>query len=66
MSPRVRTLIGWPLILVILAAWIWAAVSVGERLPQAWWVLLLFYGVAGMGWALPVMPLMRWMAGPRG
>lgn len=61
MSPRLKKLIGWPMILAILVAWCWAAVSIGERLPQAWWTLALFYSVAGIGWSLPVMPLMAWM-----
>lgn len=63
MGPRLRKFIGGPLILLILAGWIWLAVSIGERLPQVWWALLPFYALAGMGWGLPVMPLMRWMNG---
>lgn len=65
MSPRLRKLIGLPLILLGLGAWVWLAVTIGERLPQAWWALTPFYAIAGMGWGLPLIPLMRWMnSGP--
>lgn len=66
MKPRLRKLVGLPLILLILVAWIWLAVTVGERLPQHWAMLMIFYGVAGIGWGVPVIPLMRWMNGGDG
>lgn len=61
MSARVRKLIGLVGVLAILAVWIWAASAIGERLPQHPLVLVIYYAVAGLGWGLPVMPLIAWM-----
>lgn len=29
------------------------------------WVATIYYVVAGLGWVLPAMPLISWMARPR-
>ncbi|MFZ0270104.1 DUF2842 domain-containing protein [Caulobacter sp.] len=58
---RVRKLIGGIGILVFLAAWIWAFTSLYDVLPMNRAVHLIYFVVAGMGWGLPLMPLMSWM-----
>lgn len=48
--------------LVFLAAWIWAAGTLGSNitgLPR--WMQLVFFIVAGLGWVLPLRPLLKWM-----
>lgn len=59
---RYRTMIGSVLILVFLAFWIGAAGWVGSILPNNRVVQLVYYVVAGIGWGLPILPLMAWMA----
>lgn len=61
MSSRMRKMIGIPAILLILLAWVVVAVTVGGYLPQHWAVQIAYYAVAGLGWGLPVIPLMTWM-----
>lgn len=68
MNPSGRTLAGIGLILLLIAAWSVAAVTVAGLIEGAPWpLLLLFYAAAGIGWVLPLKPLLRWMmTGPRG
>ena len=58
---RLRKLIGGIGIMVFLAAWIWAFTSLYDFLPDNRAVHLVYFVVAGMGWGLPLMPLMSWM-----
>lgn len=59
---RVRTLVGSLLILIFVAVWILGAIAVADHLPDNKAAELAFYVIAGLGWGLPVMPLMRWMS----
>jgi hypothetical protein len=64
MTPRIRKLIGTVAMLTLVILWALVAMAVAQfifRSPNsvAAWV---FYVVAGMGWILPAMPLIRWMS----
>jgi hypothetical protein len=61
-----RRLIASLVILVFLGFWIWAAGSIGSRLADGpAWRALIFFVIAGLGWAVPLRPVLRWMnAGP--
>ena len=61
MTAHQRKAVGGVLILLFLAAYIWAATAIGAMAPKAWWLQLAFYAVAGVAWGLPVIPLMYWM-----
>jgi hypothetical protein len=67
MSPRIRKLIGSIGLLALVMIWALVAMAVAQfvfRSPNtlaAW----IFYVVAGMGWILPAMPLIRWMSRSR-
>jgi hypothetical protein len=61
MSARVRKFIGGIGIVAFLAAYAWAVVMIGEHIPDHWAAKLAFYGVAGMAWGLPILPLISWM-----
>jgi hypothetical protein len=63
-TPRIRKLIGTVAMLTLVTLWALIAMAVAQfvfRSPNsvAAWV---FYVVAGMGWILPAMPLIRWMS----
>jgi hypothetical protein len=60
MSPRLRRFVAAVWVLAFLAFYIWAVIAVGERLPDQPLLDLLFYGIAGIGWAVPLYPLLRW------
>jgi hypothetical protein len=65
MSIRIRKLIGAVLLLLLVTVWSLLAMAVAQfafSSPNeiaAW----IFYVVAGLGWVLPAMPLIKWMEG---
>ena len=61
---RQRKLIGAVLLLVLVIVWSLVGVAVAQAplLKESRLWALLFYVVAGMGWVLPAMPLIRWMS----
>lgn len=62
MSATQRRIIASLAILVFLGFWIWAASTIGTYLADANdWLVLLFFVVAGIGWAVPLRPVLRWM-----
>jgi hypothetical protein len=60
MGPRIRRLIAAIGSLGFLAAYVWAAVAIADRLPDSLWIDLVFYGVVGTAWGLPLIPLLNW------
>ncbi|MFZ5669889.1 MAG: DUF2842 domain-containing protein [Pseudomonadota bacterium] len=61
MNPRLRKLVGSLAMLAFLFVWVVVALSLADRLPTHWLAQLAFFIVAGLGWGLPLIPLMRWM-----
>jgi hypothetical protein len=63
MRIRTRKLIGTIGLLVLVTAWALLAMAFAQFAlrAQSGWVVALFYLVAGLGWALPAMPLVSWM-----
>jgi hypothetical protein len=64
MNIRQRKLIGAALLLVLVIVWSLVGVAVAQapvlRESRGW--QMLFYVVAGLGWVLPAMPLIKWMS----
>jgi hypothetical protein len=61
MGPRLRKLIGSIAVVLFLAAYIAAAVTLADRLPDDPLVQLLYFAVVGVAWGVPLLPLFRWM-----
>jgi hypothetical protein len=61
LNTRVRKAIGSIGIVVFLIAYVWAAISIGVRLPDQWAIRLAYYAVVGVVWGVPLIPLMMWM-----
>lgn len=61
MNSRLRKLLGGIAILVFLAFYAWAAIAIGEVLPDAWWIDMIYFTVIGLGWGVPLIPLLTWM-----
>jgi hypothetical protein len=57
---RWRTLTAGTAILVGLAVYAAAVVSVGDLLPDHWAIELAFYAVAGVAWVIPAAWLIAW------
>lgn len=58
---RLRKLIGGLGIMVFLGVYVWGAVSLYDLLPDNRAVQLVYFALAGLGWGLPLLPLMSWM-----
>ena len=67
MTIRQRKLIGAVLLLVLVIVWSLAGVAIAQApvLANSRGWQMLFYVMAGLGWILPAMPLIRWMSGPK-
>jgi hypothetical protein len=64
MSTRIRKLIGAVGLLLLVIVWALVAMAIAQFVfastnKLAAWI---YYAVAGMGWILPAMPLIRWMS----
>lgn len=67
MSSRLRKLIGTVALLVLVCVWALVAMALAQSALTNinGWVATIYYVVAGLGWVLPAMPLISWMARPR-
>lgn len=67
MPIRIRKLIGAFALFILVIVWALIAMAVAQFPPifQNPWVSAVYYIVAGMGWVLPAMPLIKWMSGPK-
>lgn len=60
MPVRARRAIAALGVVAFLAFYVWAVIGIGGRLPDHPLITLLFYGLAGMAWGIPLIPLLRW------
>jgi hypothetical protein len=61
MSPRLRKFIGMLAIFAFLGLYVVLVSTVGDWIPDHWAARLVYYGVAGTLWGVPLFPLIRWM-----
>jgi len=66
MRMRIRKLIGTFGLLALVALWALFAMALAQIVLPSGSALAaaLYYVVAGLGWVLPAMPLVAWMAKP--
>jgi hypothetical protein len=66
MPIRLRKFIGTIALLALVMVWALLAMAAAQfMLPNVnGWVAAIYYVVAGLGWVLPAMPLIRWMQRP--
>lgn len=64
MPPRARRFVAFLAVIAFLAFWVWGSISISELLPDHALVKMVFFIVAGMGWGLPLIPLLRWAEKP--
>ena len=60
LRPRARRAVAAVGVLAFLAFYIWAVVTIGQFLPDNPWVQLAYYGLAGILWGVPLLPLITW------
>jgi hypothetical protein len=61
MTARARKFIGLFGILAFLTAYAVAVSSLADHIPKTLLAQTLFYLVAGLGWGVPIFPLISWM-----
>lgn len=66
-NPRIRKLIGTVALLSLVAVWSLLAMAFAQvvLVRQNGLIEFAYYAVAGLGWVLPAMPLISWMAHDR-
>jgi len=66
MSISSRKFIGTIALLALVCAWGLLAIALAQSVLTDinGFVAAIYYVVAGLGWVLPAMPLIRWMARP--
>ena len=61
MPARTRKFIGLGGMLAFLAAYIFAVTKIAEHVPQNLAIEVVLYVIVGVGWGVPIMPLISWM-----
>ena len=64
MPIRLRKLIGAVALITLVIVWALVAMALAQTLltSVSGWAAAIYYVVAGLGWVLPAMPLVRWMS----
>jgi uncharacterized protein DUF2842 len=65
MSIRIRKLIGAFALFILVIIWALIAMAIAQFPPifQNPLIAGAYYVIAGIGWVLPAMPLIKWMSG---
>lgn len=63
MGLRTRRAIASVGIVVFLAFYVWLVIAIGAHVPDHPLAQLLYFGVAGTLWGVPLLPLMSWAEG---
>jgi hypothetical protein len=63
MSIRARKLLGTVALFALVIVWALVAMAVAQFPPifNSPWIAGAYYVIAGIGWVLPAMPLVKWM-----
>jgi hypothetical protein len=66
MPIRLRKLVGAIMLIVLVATWALVAMALAQSavVKTDGLIEVIYYIVAGLGWVLPAMPLIRWMSRP--
>lgn len=66
MTIRKRKLIGAVALIALVVVWSLTAMALAQSVLTSisGWVATIYYIVAGLGWVLPAMPLIKWMSRP--
>ena len=65
MPIRLRKLIGAVVLIVLVVTWALVAMALAQSsvVKANGLIEVIYYVVAGLGWVLPAMPLVKWMSG---
>ena len=60
MGARTRRFVAMLGALAFLAFYIWAVLAIHARLPTSPLTDILVFGIGGIAWGIPLIPLFRW------
>ena len=65
MPIRLRKFIGAVALFVLVIVWALVAMALAQApaIHDSTFASIAYYVIAGIGWVLPAMPLVRWMSG---
>ena len=63
MGLRARRAIASVGIVAFLVVYVWGVIAIGAHVPDHPVATLLFYGLAGTLWGVPLLPLRSWAEG---
>lgn len=63
MGPRTRRAVASVGIVAFLTFYVWLVIAIGAHVPDHPLATLLFYGIAGTAWGIPLLPLLSWAEG---
>ncbi len=61
MPMRLKKIIGALAICAFVLLWVVLTIAISVFVPKNLFAETLFYVVMGLGWAFPLMPVLRWM-----
>jgi hypothetical protein len=66
MTIRTRKLFGTIALIVLAVTWTLLAMALAQSAltSVSGWIAMVYYIVAGIGWVLPAMPIVKWMSRP--
>jgi hypothetical protein len=66
MPIRLRKLIGAVALIALVVSWALLAMAIAQlpAIKANGLIEVIYYVVAGLGWVLPAMPLVKWMSRP--
>jgi hypothetical protein len=66
MPIRLRKLLGAIMLIVLVITWALLAMALAQStiVKASGAIEVIYYVLAGLGWVLPAMPLIRWMSRP--
>jgi len=66
MHIRTRKFLGTIFLLVLVVAWSLMGMAMAQMpvIANSGWLQGVYYVVVGLGWVLPAMPIVTWMARP--
>jgi hypothetical protein len=66
MTIRTRKLFGTIALILLATCWALLAMALAQSALTSinGWIALIYYVVAGVGWVLPAMPIVKWMSRP--
>jgi Protein of unknown function (DUF2842) len=66
MPMRLRKFVGAIMLIMLVITWALLAMALAQSavIKASGTIEVIYYIVAGLGWVLPAMPLIRWMSRP--